>query len=572
MVKYLIKRKNTFWYRRKIKQVGEIIFSLKTKNYDTAIVRHSYITYKINFLMAQRRFHLMTVQEIREIINKYKTYMLTEEYNDFEDIRDQELSIEKDGQIYGGHTPEALEHAINKYRVIHASNDIQQVKEEAEKILNRSNLKNDFLKLSTDKEKEIFYWELLKAEWELLYKAFNEQKSIVQTVPEDLSTKKYDNKQKFQELFQLLKESQAKEFQESGMTILELKDAYILEKNEAQQWSNKNLRDIHYVLNNLASYYDNCNIRQLTRKHFVEFRDKVLKFLPKSTQRKEYYYKSTKEIISIVKKKKYETISITGINKHLRRIHQVFNWAENSGYIEKNYTKDLKLREKNKSKKQKTAKLPYSEDELVQLFEKSPWFNEKVNTTLKQNPENIFIPLLALFTGAKPMELGLLHISAITEKNGIVGIDFNQMIKTVDSERFIPLANALIDIGFLKYVNNLKKKRIKQLFPNVKKYNSGGINFTNVFTTYNRKYITDDPKKSFYSLRHLVNQKFKENKVPSYIINNILGHSNTYGNKDEEVYGDRSMSIKILQDTINECLVYDLNFSVVKSMVLKIYS
>jgi hypothetical protein len=51
MIKYLIKRENNFWYRRKIKNYPEIIFSLKTKNYDVAVLRHSFIDFKITDLI-----------------------------------------------------------------------------------------------------------------------------------------------------------------------------------------------------------------------------------------------------------------------------------------------------------------------------------------------------------------------------------------------------------------------------------------------------------------------------------------------------------------------------------------
>jgi len=73
MLKYLTLKNRTFWYRRKIKGVKEIVFSLKTKNYDLAIVRHSYINYKINYLITQG-IEFMSDDEIKIIIDMIRIH------------------------------------------------------------------------------------------------------------------------------------------------------------------------------------------------------------------------------------------------------------------------------------------------------------------------------------------------------------------------------------------------------------------------------------------------------------------------------------------------------------------
>ena len=569
MIKYLVKRGNSFWFRRKIKGYGEIVFSLQTKNYDSALVRHSYINYKINTLINHKRFHKMNALEIRELINKYKEYMLNEEYNDFEEQRDIDLTTIIKGQTYGGHTQEALEVALERYKNIHASNDINAVKKEVDQILKRSNLQEDFKQLETEKEKVIFYWELFKAEWELLYKSYEDQKTIVP------NTEEKKNESDYEKLARIIDQYHSKTTHTTDSTVTndlkinELLELYIKEKEDSEGWSDRNTRDIRFVLNHFISYHNNCHIHELGRKHFVDFRDNVLKNLPKNSQDKRIQNKSTKQILKIVKKEKLEIIGISTLNKHLGRVHQVFEWAENSGYIQKNYSKDLRIKEKNKSKKKKAAKIPYNKQELENLFEKSPCFSFELERTLQTNPERVFIPLLALFTGAKPMELGLLKTTSITEVEGVIGIDFNQMIKNVYTERFTPLSMYLLDLGFLKYVDYMKNQNEEKLFPAIKEYRSG-ISFTNFFSAYNKKYVTEDPKKTFYSLRHLVNQKLKDKKTRSYIINDILGHAHS-SDQDEEVYGGEHEKPKVLQETINECLIYNLDFSFIKTTISKIF-
>lgn len=85
---------------------------------------------------------------------------------------------------------------------------------------------------------------------------------------------------------------------------------------------------------------------------------------------------------------------------------------------------------------------------------------------------------------------------------------------------------------------------------------SGGTNFTNNFSIYNKKHITTDPKKTFYSIKHLVNQTFKNNKIDLYIINDITGHSYGSDNKDIGTYGAGQMPENIMKETIFNFWLY----------------
>lgn len=89
MLKYLTKKKNTFWYRRRINKSKEIVFSLRTKDYNEAVLRHSYINFEINYLFAQG-IETMTDEEIRAIVDKYKNYMIKKSVNKFSRQRDED--------------------------------------------------------------------------------------------------------------------------------------------------------------------------------------------------------------------------------------------------------------------------------------------------------------------------------------------------------------------------------------------------------------------------------------------------------------------------------------------------
>lgn len=360
--------------------------------------------------------------------------------------------------------------------------------------------------------------------------------------------------------------------------ISELLDIYIKEKAIANNWSDKNTRDIYYVINHFISWNNDCFANDLERNHFLNFREEVIRNLPKISTNKIFKDKNTKEILDITNKNEKEKLGLSAINKHIGRVNQLFNWASNTGYINKNFAADLRLKDTRRTKLSKKLKDIYEEEDLINLFEKSPWFSTELKDTLRHNPENIFIPLLAIFNGgAKPTELAQLYTSDIKKHKGIWVIDFNNEEDKILKDdyynsRRVPIAQKILDIGFLDYVNYQKKQKSKQLFPQIVKYKGGGTNFTNSFSIYNRKYITTNPKKTFYSIKHLVNQILKENDIKVYVINDITGHSYGSDNKDIGTYGSGQMPETIMKEIIDKCLTFDyIDLSKIKQAIKEIY-
>jgi integrase len=71
-------------------------------------------------------------------------------------------------------------------------------------------------------------------------------------------------------------------------------------------------------------------------------------------------------------------------------------------------------------------------------------------------------------------------------------------------------------VGAVKLWENLE--------PN--KYGYWGKKIGNWYGRFNRKHITQDPKKVFHSFRHTVADTLKQKGVPEGVIAEILGHAN----------------------------------------------
>lgn len=144
----------------------------------------------------------------------------------------------------------------------------------------------------------IFHWELLKAEWEILKNAYDSQNEVVQEVNKEIDPEVLKGIRIYQDF--LAEQEMPKK--SNSMTISELLQKYIQENKYAKDWSDKNSRDLEYVLGHLSSFYNDKYINELTRENFSLFRDNVIRNLPKTSQNKDFIGKSTIEIIKIVKR------------------------------------------------------------------------------------------------------------------------------------------------------------------------------------------------------------------------------------------------------------------------------
>lgn len=582
MIKYLTKKGLTFWYRRRIGTKEEIIFSLGTKNYDLAVLRHSYIDYKIQQLIIKGSFEIMDTAKIRDIIDNYKKFIKSDEfiYGEEGDARNKALELEIDGEFFGGHTATALLQKVQEYGKVSQTDSIEEVKKHTEPIIERSNLlTREFDKLEDEKERDYFHWKVLKAEITMLNKARSKQHKYFGAEQEHQTT---------------ITQPQPTQINGKPISISKLTKKYIEEKSNTKGWGGKNEEDILYVLDAFEEYFSPKTANELIRDDFLKFRDDVLSLFPKSKKLKALRDKSTIEITQMknippkegskAKPKEIIRIGKTTINKHIGRVSQVFEWAANeAGLIEKNFASNLRYAKPKTAEDKKKSKVPFNTEDLKRWFEVSPNFTSKLKTTLTKNPEYIFIPLIALYLGARNAELTQLHYRDIKEIDGIWCIsitDFagdpneRKRTKNEHSRRTVPIADALIDIGFLKYV---KKQKNKLLFPAIKYHGeSQEPGFTSRVSYYIGKHIKKPgEKKTFLSFRHMVNQKLKNTKTPLYIINDITGHSDTDhddNNIDVDTYGDEQMPLDILKEAIDSSLVYDeIDFSHIKEEIHRRY-
>ncbi len=318
------------------------------------------------------------------------------------------------------------------------------------------------------------------------------------------------------------------------ITLRSAYDDFIRHTGSLENWTEDTYGEHQHMRELMFMHFGANRDIQITRQELLDFRNLLTK-VPRNRKLKKAYrdLSTLEDIVSKAKELNDATISDTTVNKYLSNIYGMFKYCVDNDIIFKNPVMNLRRKQ---SKKQKNNKrVGYDNDDLETLFQ-TPLYLEDIDQTLRTNPEHLFIPLLALFQGARMNELCQLYREDIVQKEGIWCIDINRdgdkSIKNDDSVRLIPIHEKIIQSGFIEYVRSVRTPR---LWENLKKYekyadeNDDEGRYSKDFskwfrTKVNRKFITKDPRKVFHSFRHTAAVTLIDAKVRGEYIAALLGH------------------------------------------------
>ena len=164
-----------------------------------------------------------------------------------------------------------------------------------------------------------------------------------------------------------------------------------------------------------------------------------------------------------------------------------------------------------------------------------------------------WLPLLCLFTGARPNEMAQLHVADLKRTQiGTWYLDIAETadddeestgaaktLKTATSRRKIPLHPELIKIGFVQFVEQRKKTSgDPPLFPDLKPDKYGNV-AAYVLKRFRESYLPEaiklEARQTFYSFRHSWRDALRRIEAPASTLEAVGGWSQ---GKTSDSYGD----------------------------------
>jgi len=335
------------------------------------------------------------------------------------------------------------------------------------------------------------------------------------------------------------------------------------ENSKAGNWGEKAKGEYEKTFNLFIEIVGDKPLGTLTHADTRQFKE-ALQNLPTNYKKKPEYRDKT--LADILSNPNQDTLSDTTINKHLQKIGAFFNYAKRHGYMEGNLAEGMQIKQRKVREQDKRD--VFTSEELTTIF------TSKIYQSLPaiKYAYKHWLPLLALFTGARLNELCQLYTRDVYEVDSIWVISINddaedKKIKTADSTRLIPVHSKLIELGFIQFVNNRKARQLERLFPALPYSEAEGYSRTpsKWFTNFKASIgIPKDRKKAFHSFRHTFTNTLKQLGIEEAVTAALIGHKHegiTYGR-----YG-KGYDINILNDAIQQLEYPQVDMTAIKLLV-----
>lgn len=306
-------------------------------------------------------------------------------------------------------------------------------------------------------------------------------------------------------------------------------DEFIAEKERAG-WKIKTAYAQKASLGLLIEYFGDVPMETITRKMAGQLIED-LKKIPTNRKKIAIYKDKTLKQLIAKNLKPEKCLDISTCNDHIKRYSTFFEWAHTQ---DRNLANPFSKQEISDDSSDNEKRDIFTVENLTTIFTHPIYTEHKYS-----NPSEYWVPIIAYYTGLRLEEICQLHIEDIKPDGYYYYFDINgkppRSLKNKDSDRIIPIAEEMIKLGLLTYVEELKAKGEVQLFPNFKKTET--TKFSHRYSQDFSKFLTNlgvktDRKLVFHSFRHTFADSYKNIGYDEGIVGALMGHHHgiiTYG-------------------------------------------
>ena len=291
-------------------------------------------------------------------------------------------------------------------------------------------------------------------------------------------------------------------------------------------------------------------------------------------------------LLALAEEHEETRLSSASVERYVDALSSAFAWAVDNMILTHNPAKRA-IEKQKKTTRAQDDRFQFDRTDLHKIFS-AQWFSTGTGERNKQGrfhrfrPHYYWLPLLAIYTGARLNELSQLYIDDLkTTESGVHYLDFNlngadkvdiddrdKSLKNVNSKRIVALHPNLIDLGLPSYAKALADAGHLRLFPELKHNEVKGYGKP-AGSWFNGRFLGDqlgiprDGKRTFHSFRHTFITALSDLGVPPDIQAQLAGHSR----------GETIAAVRYRKDTDAERLLdyvkrLDFNLPKIKPFVV----
>lgn len=294
------------------------------------------------------------------------------------------------------------------------------------------------------------------------------------------------------------------------------------------------------------SLHSDLRIDKITKAHVRDFRDTMLKYpaRPLPADRK----LSVTEVVKRYGGSNVKKLGPKTVNENaLAALKAILGHCMKDGFIEHNPAEGIRADEPRVTEK---SRVPLTDSD-IQLVLSFPIFSNNERPKGGGGEAAIWLPYIAMYSGARLEEIARLAKEDIGEEKGIKYFNIRDDVKNQSSYRKTPIHSQLIALGFLKFIKTIKSG---QLFPELQEYRGKYSHaWSKWWGRYRRSHGLDDTRKVFHSFRHTVKRKLRNAEVEKTLRDAIMGHE---AEDEAERYGvdeeGTNVEITVLKDAVEK--------------------
>ena len=251
-------------------------------------------------------------------------------------------------------------------------------------------------------------------------------------------------------------------------------------------------------------------------------------------------------------------LKANSINSRIGEVNDLFKWAINNGHYtasDKSPVDGLRIGKKSQLAAKTQSYEPFSNDELKTIF--GTGYLKKFN-----KPDFYWVPLLAVFSGARREELASLKAANVKEVDGIACFQIEDG-KNLNARRLVPIHPKLLEMGFMDYAKHVQSLKVEFLFPYLTDSANGkGKNVGRHFSTWLESIGITDRRKVFHSFRHTAITRLHATGANPAHIMQIAGHADEAKGVHFKTY-THDVGLKALADTLAK-LAYTFDLTAIQ--------
>jgi integrase len=307
--------------------------------------------------------------------------------------------------------------------------------------------------------------------------------------------------------------------------------------------SSSSLEGAQHTLALLLAATEDIPVSSIGQDHIRTMWD-YIRWWPRNARgQKAYRDLDTRAIVARGRKQNVSAPSVHVFNSHWRILRAFFNRLVEMTVLAESPLKGLNF-EVDVSIEPTTGRA-FADEELGKIFDQDTFF-----PWARTLPHRWWVPMLGLYTGARVTELSQLKVADVkqvgsiwtlriqktfddlTEPAGAKGS--RQRVKRSSSVRTIPIAQPLLDAGFLDFVADIRATKHPRLFPHLgvgRKQKTGeprargyGVMMVDQFSTYTRS-LGIEKGVAMHAFRHTISTALRIAKVPDETVAAITGHA-----------------------------------------------